>query len=121
MKTINAMYAIICRDRLNAPPEETSVLYADESQWLLVHELAYMLSILNPKQIVVIMSYAYFEEGHIDTVYYAGEQYESDSGTIYRYDSEDEDANIIVLKDTENGIVQCYHWSETADSAMPLS
>ena len=40
MKSVKTMYAIICKDRLDAPVEESGVLYADDTQWAFVHELA---------------------------------------------------------------------------------
>ena len=108
MKSVKTMYAIICKDRLDAPVEESGVLYADDTQWAFVHELAYTLSMLNPSRLVVIMSYAYTPKGLVDTAYLAGEEYECDDvGTFYRYDSEDEDASLIVLRDSEHGIICC--------------
>ena len=74
MKTTKAMYSIICKDKLDAPAEESGVLYADDMQWAYVHELAYTLSILNPSRLVVIMSYAYTQTGMVDTAYLAGEE-----------------------------------------------
>lgn len=101
MKTTKAMYAIICKDRLDAPIEECSVLYADDSQWAFVHELAYTLSILNPCRLVVIMSYAYTQDGLVDTAYLAGEEISvDDCGTFFKFDND----NQCVLKDGPGGL-----------------
>ena len=102
MKTTKAMYAIICKDRLDAPVEESGVLYADDSQWAFVHELAYTLSMLNPARLVVIMSYAYTQDGMIDTAYLAGEEIGiDDCGTYFKFDEDDTQC---VLKDGPDGL-----------------
>ena len=102
MKINNVMYSIICKDKLDAPAEECGVLYADDSQWAFVHELAYTLSMLNPCRLVVIMSYAYTQTGMVDTAYLTGEEIGvDDCGTYFKFD---EDGAQCVLKDGPNGL-----------------
>ena len=109
MKINNIMYSIICKDKLDAPAEESGVLYADDMQWAFVHELAYTLSVLNPHRLVVIMSYAYTQTGMVDTAYLAGEEISiDDCGTYYKI----EDACRYILKETPNGIEWEYSGEE---------
>ena len=103
------MYAIICQDRLDAPSEESGVLYADDLQWAFVHELAYTLSLLNQSRLVAIISYAYTKDGWVDTAYLAGEEIcTDDCGTYFKFD---EDDKRYILKDGPDGL----HWEYTAE------
>lgn len=102
MKTTKAMYAIICKDRLDAPVEESGVLHADDTQWAFVHEIAYTLSMLNPSRLVVIMSYAYTQTGMVDTAYLAGEEIcIDDCGTYFKFGEDDAQ---YILKDGPGGL-----------------
>ena len=102
MKTTKAMYSIICKDKLDAPAEESGVLYADDTQWAFVHELAYTLSMLNPSRLVVIMSYAYTQTGMVDTAYLAGEEIcIDDCGTYFKFTEDDAQ---YILKDGPGGL-----------------
>lgn len=109
MKNIKAMYAIICKDQLDAPIEESGVLFADDTQWAFVHELAYTLSMLNPSRLVVIMSYAYTQTGMVDTAYLAGEEIcIDDCGSFFKFDEHDAQC---ILKDGPGGL----YWKRIDD------
>jgi hypothetical protein len=102
MKSKTVLYSIVCKDQLDAPTEESGVLYADDTQWAFVHELAYTLSVLNPSRLVLVVSYAYTQDGMIDTAYLTGEEIGvDDCGTYFKFD---EDGAQCVLKDGPNGL-----------------
>lgn len=102
MKINNVMYSIICKDKLDAPMEESGVLYADDLQWAFVHELAYTLSMLNPSGLVLVVSYAYTQNGMIDTAYLAGEEISvDDCGTFFKFTEDDAQ---YILKDGPGGL-----------------
>lgn len=102
MKHINnVMYCIRARDRLEANPENTILLYGNDDQFMFMADLCRWLTTLAPQRLVEFIHYAYDEEGTVGEIYFGGEEITANSlGEYYKI----QDGGIYVLKDTETGL-----------------
>ena len=106
MKQVNnVMYCIRARDRLDADPENTILLYGTENQFMFMVDLCRWLTILAPQRLVEFIYYAYGEEGIASEIHFGGEELSlDDCGTYFKIEGNKR----YVLKDSPEGIVWDY-------------
>ena len=110
MKHINnVMYCIRARDRLDTDPENTTLLYGNENQFMFMMDLCRWLTVLAPQRLVEFIYYSYGEEGIASEIYFGGEELSlDDCGTYFKIEGNKR----YVLKDSPEGIVWDYAGEE---------
>ena len=84
MKLQYTTYFIRAKDRLNAPREETIMIYGDENQFMFMADLCRWRTMLAPQRLIEFGHYEYGSDGTVSEVYFGGEEITSTSGEYFK-------------------------------------
>lgn len=106
MKHINnVMYCIRAKDRLDADPENTILLYGNDDQFMFMSDLCKWMTAMAPQRLVEFIHYSYDEEGTVGEVYFDGQEISINAlGEYFKIEGN----SLYILTDSAEGLCWKY-------------